>query len=426
MNPGIVRPFAEVAATESGDDRRRRRRRRRRRDQQQQQLRRELDHGRERQQRRGKSQRYEFLDENGRGRSSKPPSLSDIWLCMACALGWCVWLVSARQPPQGLENFEEQDSAKVMGHVLQVSLGEDILGTGIPVYYALVDYVVAGDTDEDHIQVRKVFTSKKLIEEGFANVEVLYLTSDPTTAILLEFLLDHKKERESQPPPSSAYYALIYFVSVVLIGTSVLGGARMASRMEHPLWGWISLVVGMLLLYPAAKVLYRCVTYLYSLAGPLTERPGVIVHGKRLYWAQRCHGTLNAMELMGYGDDATVGKHDPAQGSVRSIELSDMSIPQIEDTGRRLGCKSVRPKLFPNAGCGFGNFNVHLPTRREPSGSSVSSISISASNHSEKSCRIFRNDTSILEKYEQHVSFAAGTAEEEEQRQQPNTMTSHC
>ena len=418
MDVGVVRSFAQDTAVKPGEDRRQQQRLRRK-------QRRGLDHGRERRrERHGKSQYYEFLDGDA---SSKPSSLSDIWLCMACALGWCVWLVSARQPPQGLENFEEQESAKVMGHVLQVSLGEDLLGTGIPVYYALVDYVVAGETDAEHIQVRKVFTSKKLLEEGFANVEVLYLTEDPTTAILLEDLLDHRKQRESQPPPSTAYYALIYFVSVVLIATSVLGGARMASRLEQPLWGWISLAVGIILLYPAAKVLYRFVTYLYSLAGPLTERPGVIMHGKRLYWAQQCHGTLNPIELMGCGGDdhSTTERrkqHHPQEASVRSIELSDLSIPQIGDTRRRHNdSKTTRPKLFPNAGCGFGNFNVHLPTRRDPSGSSVSSISISGSHHSEKSGRLVRNDTSILEKYEKYEQHVSATTEEKKQSRHTNT-----
>lgn len=325
---------------------------------------------------------------------------------MACALGWSIWLVGALQPPQELV-FEQQESSKAMGHVLQVSLGEDILGTGIPVYYAVVDFVVEGDTDEDHIQVRKIFTSKKLLEEGFANVEVLYLTNDPTTAILLEDLLDQKKERESQAPPSNAYYAMIYFVSVVLIGTSALGGARMATRLEHPLYGWISLVVGLLLLYPSAKLLHRFVTYLYSLAGPLTERPGVIVHGKRLYWAQQCHDTLNPMEILGIHDNQNEKKNKQIESS-RSIELSDLQLPTMDENAvgqsRRGAAKKKTPKLFPNAGCGFGNFNVHLPVGRQRASSSVSSMSASASQNSEKSCRIVRNDTSILEKYELHVS----------------------
>lgn len=363
----------------------------------QRQRQRELDHNR-------KSLYYEFLDGNDQ---TSTTSLSDVWLCLACALGWSIWLVSTKQPPQELI-FEQQESSKAMGHVLQLSLGEDILGTGIPVYYALIDYVVAGDTDEDHIQVRKVFASRKLLEEGFANVEVLYLTNDPTTAILTGDLLNQKEEREFETPHSTAYYVhhvVIYFLSVVLIIISIFGGARMASRLEHPLYGWISLAVGLLLLYPAAKLLYRLVTYLYSLAGPVTERPGVIVHGKRLYWKNQCHTTLNPLEILGV---------DRKGASDGVVELSDLSVPSLDANhhntkGRRSGRKATTtPKRFQNAGCGFGNFNVHLPVENRRTNSSVSSMSASASQNSEKSpdVKIVRNDTSILEKYELHVSAA--------------------
>ena len=57
-----------------------------------------------------------------------------------------------------------------MGHVLQVTLGEDNLGTGIPVYHAVVDYVVEGDVDGEPLQIRKVFSTKKLLEEGKENL----------------------------------------------------------------------------------------------------------------------------------------------------------------------------------------------------------------------------------------------------------------
>eukprot|EP00536_Pseudo-nitzschia_multiseries_P008257 jgi/Psemu1/325124/estExt_fgenesh1_pg.C_2080004 len=320
-----------------------------------------------------KSSYYQFQESNGNsnsnGNNNTPTTLSDVWLCLACALGWSIWLVSTRQPPQQLI-FEQEDSSKAMGHVLQVSLGEDILGTGIPVYYALVDFVAKGDTDEDHIQVRKVFTSKKILEEGFANVEVLYLTNDPTIAILMDDLLDQKSERETQAPPSTTYFVVIYVVSVLLIGTSLYGGIRMANRLDTPL-------------YATASV-----------------------------------------ELSGIGGGG--GQQQQQQ--------------QGQGGGRRRRRGRLTPKhlLFPNAGCGFGNFNVHLPTGRQRASSSVSSMSASASQHStatttataavtDKVCCggggcasststsgsgcggniIVRNDTSILEKYELHVSTNA-------------------
>ena len=73
--------------------------------------------------------------------------LSDIWLCLACALGWTVWLVNSRQYLLKTDRegtiFDQEESVKVVGNVLSMKVGEDQDGTGIPVYLVLVDYVVA-------------------------------------------------------------------------------------------------------------------------------------------------------------------------------------------------------------------------------------------------------------------------------------------
>ena len=257
-----------------------------------------------------------------------------------------IYLVSTRQPPQQLI-FEQRDSSKAMGHVLQVSLGEDVLGTGIPVYYALVDYVVEGESDEDHMQVRKVFSCRKLLEEGFANVEVLYLTDDPTTAILMEDFLDQKEERESQAltPPSLAYFAVIYSVAAILIGTSIFGAILAIHRLDDDveLYGWISLAVGVVLLYPCARLLYWSVAYVYSLSTPFSERPGVILRGKRLYWTNQCL-CVNPSEIFNNDDD----KKDTQR---KSVELSELQVPNI-DYNKRDKNAGITPQnlLFPNAG----------------------------------------------------------------------------
>ena len=143
-------------------------------------------------------------------KDSSYAAVSDVWLCLACALGWSVWLVSTwYQQPDPLV-FDGSESTTVMGHVLQVTLGEASDGTGIPVYHALVDYVVErkalleeGEeedvtTVEDPLQVRKCFATRKLLEEGFANVQVLVLKEDPTTSILYEDYLLDKRDWERQ------------------------------------------------------------------------------------------------------------------------------------------------------------------------------------------------------------------------------------
>ena len=84
---------------------------------------------------------YKFLDKN----ETLPYStIGDVWLCLAFALGWTVWLLSLltqqHQGQSGVDTnsstmihyseFDTNESRKVMGNVLQVSLGEDNLGTG--------------------------------------------------------------------------------------------------------------------------------------------------------------------------------------------------------------------------------------------------------------------------------------------------------
>lgn len=233
-----------------------------------------------------------------------------------------------------------------MGHVLQVSLGEDDLGTGIPVYNALVDYVVEGDSDEEHIQVRKVFTSKKLLEEGFANVEVLYLSDDPTTSILMEDFFNQKKERESQAPPNPAYFAVIYLAAAILIGTSIFVAILAIHRLDNDLelFGWISLAVGVVFLYPCAVLLYRTFSYVYSLAS-ISDRPGVILSGKRLYWTSQCHG-VNPFELLNNNDDdddIRIKEKDR-----KSVELSELQIPTTKQTTKdKTNGRSPQKLLFP-------------------------------------------------------------------------------
>ena len=52
---------------------------------------------------------------NHNNRANVYSKLSDIWLCLACAVGWTVWLVSATRSNSHVEPsiFESQDSKKV-------------------------------------------------------------------------------------------------------------------------------------------------------------------------------------------------------------------------------------------------------------------------------------------------------------------------
>ena len=345
-----------------------------------------------------KSSYYKFLNDEAQ---SKHTTLMDVWLCLACALGWSCWFVSTTQPNDRLL-FETRDSQKVMGHVLQLTLGEDNLGTGIPVYHAVIDYVVEGDVDGEPLQIRKVFSTNKLLEEGFANVEVLVLTDDPTTAILMEDFLEQKKDQEklARDSPSMAYLVMIYLVAAILIGTSIVGSVLVILRMKSPLYGWISLGIGVALMYPMAHWLTNSLSYLCSMAGPLHERPGSIIHGQRYTCSgKRCGAMLDPSEI--FGDD-----EKPSNGNTsKTVELADLNVPDLNNNADDRKIKEVPPTpqhLFPNAGCGFGAFQVHLPLGRPRTNSSMSSMSTSQNSHHQR--KLAPADKSVLEKYELHVA----------------------
>ncbi len=312
-------------------------------------------------------------------------SLSDIWLCLACAVGWTVWLVSATRAKSTVEPsvFEAQESRKIIGNVLQVTLGEDPDGTGIPVYHTLVDYVVESDeVDDEPLQVRKCFATGKLLEEGFANVEVLVLVEDPTTSILMDdFLLDQNERTQKQmEPPDMIYTIVVYMIAAVLIITSLVGGLHAYFRLdpEQEFWGKISLGVGTVLIYPLALLLYLILSVGYRWATPLIQRPGIIVHGAHRYWSRKCGGTLNPLEVMGTFDgDNYVASASPTSGNRRTspkykrrttslssvLELSQVTISSNEGSDKKQFVP--RSPRYPNAGCGLGNFNVLVRTPKE-------------------------------------------------------------
>jgi len=64
--------------------------------------------------------------------------LSDVWLCLGMALTWTVWILSSFIKSDAARY--QRESVLVRRHVLQVSLQDDSLGTGIPVYTAVIDY----------------------------------------------------------------------------------------------------------------------------------------------------------------------------------------------------------------------------------------------------------------------------------------------
>ena len=335
-------------------------------------------------------------------------SLMDIWLCLACAVGWTVWLVSVTQSSTtssgvGSTLFEEQESKEVIGNVLQVTLGEDPDGTGIPVYHTLVDYVVENHEDPEQapLQVRKCFTTGILFEEGFANVKVMVLLEDPTTSILKDdFIKDRNARNQEQlEPPDMIYSTLVYLIAAILILTSLFGGLHAYFRLDpqQKLWGGVSFGLGTLLVYPVALLLCLILKAGYRWITPLIERPGVIIYGAKNCWDHKCGADFDPMVLMGNSFDTSSSfgpsMNEPVVGvkprlsSRRSKKRrGKSSLPDVMEMSTVASSNSLEsakePKLkqqhdapvnkfhslYPNAGCGFGNFNVLLPTGRAENG----------------------------------------------------------
>jgi hypothetical protein len=348
-------------------------------------------------------------------------SLSDIWLCLACALGWTVWLVSATRKSQVEPSvYDSQESKKIHGNVLQVTLGQDPDGTGIPIYHTLVDYVVEssiiGGEDEHPMQVRKCFSTRKLLEEGFANVEVLVLMEDPTKSILMDDYIQDKLARNKQQhePPDMIYATIVYLIAAILIITSLVGGLHAYFKLdpEQALWGKISLGVGTVLIYPSALLLYFLFISVYRKAAPFVERPGVIIHGAQRYWNRQCGGTLNPLEVMGGntfdGGDGTIendivepsptartgsnrikrispsNRHKRSDTALSAVmEMSHITTSSNEGSNNQKKKQEKKSYSYPNAGCGLGNFNVLMPIRRSqpemsPADYELSNMSVSS------------------------------------------------
>jgi len=75
-----------------------------------------------------------------RRRGSYTSHLSDVAFCLAMALGWTVWMLSSFIKSDWSKY--QKNSVLVHGNVLQVTVEDDSLGTGIPTYKAIIDYMV--------------------------------------------------------------------------------------------------------------------------------------------------------------------------------------------------------------------------------------------------------------------------------------------
>lgn len=251
-------------------------------------------------------------------------TLADVWLCYAFALGWSVWFLSSFLNTD-LMRFAESESVLVHGNVREVSIEEDSLGTGIPTYHALIDYIIKRQTDAARIQVRKSFQTQHLLQQGFANVELLVLPEEPTSSVLKEDwqrevaaqeqaeediisiggfgdmgavvgggagnTASNKKDHDNRRKKGKLSPANLSRVDVwakrtslilsgVLVTASLIGAVQAVHRIQNErmaLLGWVSVVVGSVLLWPLAMFTLKFVSALQRLARLPTEKSGIIL-----------------------------------------------------------------------------------------------------------------------------------------------------
>ena len=315
--------------------------------------------------------------------------LSDIWLCLACALGWAIWLVNTRQSllKTELEStiFDQEESTRVVGNVLSVSVGQDADGTGIPVYLALIDYVVecydptetiafVNNTDYkdgvvkdqpikgEPVQIRKCFHTNRWLESGFANVQVLVLVRDPTSSMLYD---DYVREKRERKDPVDIFWVVgAHIMAATLIFTSLYGAYAAIPKLveEEQEIGWITLIVGAILLYPLAIVLYHSMAMLFRW---MSERKGVIINGAKDWQCTRVAcGIGNALEGFDDGEeviDSKVGSPKTSSSSSKPNDSQRLELPVLH-SAKSSDKREYRPpaRPYPNAGCAYKNYTVDL------------------------------------------------------------------
>ena len=245
-------------------------------------------------------------------------TMTDVWLCLACALGWTVWMVAAHIRPI-VQRYATEGSV-VYGNVLQSTVE---IGAAIPTYRAVVDYVLE---DEATTQVRKEFRTDTRLEEGFANVELLVLPGDPTSGVLKKDwegeYAEHLETEEARK--SGRKWTLI--LGAVLVTISLVGAAKAVERLpvEMITWGWVSFVAGVALLWPVAILLYANGNVISNLACQSKQEKGIVIRGDE----PRLAFSLNPITSMDT-NDGIVPVEAPKEKKVKTVKPPAIELSRI-------------------------------------------------------------------------------------------------
>jgi hypothetical protein len=243
-------------------------------------------------------------------------TLPDVWLCLAFALGWATWFLSSFLNTD-LMRFAKSESVLVHGNVREVSIEDDQDGSGVPQYFAIIDYfiTVRSKAEASRIQVRKAFQTQNLLQQGFANVELLVLPEEPTSSVLKE---DWEREVAAQEQTEEDIISIGGFgdmtgsisgtgktsgaalekkpsttlsrvdiwakraslvLSACLVTLSLIGAVNAVHRISSErvaTVGWISVTVGSVFLWPLAMLCLKIMTTCQRILRLPTEKSGTI------------------------------------------------------------------------------------------------------------------------------------------------------
>lgn len=214
-------------------------------------------------------------------------------------------------------------------------------------FSALIDYIITvrREAEQARIQVRKSFQTQHLLQQGFANVELLVLPEEPTSSVLKE---DWQREVATQnaleediisighSEGASSGVAGDYFMtrvdilakrfSLILSGTlvtaSLIGAVQQVHRLETErlqFFGWVSVCVGSVLLWPLAMFSLRFVALCQRLGQIPTEKSGIILRCDTNAQAGATPNTDDVKPYTQHEDKDLFGNHNNGNFTTRHL-----------------------------------------------------------------------------------------------------------
>jgi hypothetical protein len=237
-------------------------------------------------------------------------SPSDIMLMMGIAFGWVIFVIRSFYIPTMAKYATE--GIRVKGHVLESRVDYHD-SASILSYRVLVDYILrlpSGNT----VQVRKAFATEAPVEQGFSNISLIVLPSDPTSGLLVDqWEREYDREKRECLSPKRVKMATLT-IAGAFVGLATLQAYNALLRLPSSqlVWGYILLGTCVTLLVPAAIYFYKLATKCWMFRQSVDE--GMILF-KKDYKDDDCNpiscGAVACIPGEGE-DDGSFGQLSPA------------------------------------------------------------------------------------------------------------------